>query len=154
MALGDAAQGAAAGASFGPWGAAIGGGIGLLSARQKEKAAREQMAMEAIQNALSPWTRMGLTPLQTATGADHLGSAYQGAIGGWGMGQSIDKGNTEATERFLDREQKKQRDALEMEKTRIEIENARRQQEPPSILSQPQQYSPRDKYLQSGWMIA
>lgn len=96
-ALGGGMQGASAGAAFGPWGAAIGGGIGLLAgglmgkddSAQKAAAMQEQMIREAMaQQSLAqekaaglyqPWLNQGMQAQQTLAALMQPGGALYGA---------------------------------------------------------------------------
>lgn len=88
---GSAGSGAAAGSMFGPWGTAIGAGVGLLSgvlghSAEKENQRRTSMIRAAEQRA-SPWTKMAPT-----TEVDYAAPLAGKMLGGVTSGLSLAQG--------------------------------------------------------------
>jgi len=87
LAMSDPMQGASMGAAFGPWGAAAGGGLGLIKYFAFDKPANDrQRALAAATQKFSPWTHQW----QNAPGqVNPIGSTMQGAAAGASVGQSM-----------------------------------------------------------------
>lgn len=88
----DALSGAGAGAAFGPWGAGIGAGAGLIKYFAFDKPANDRKrALAATTQKFSPWTGMNA---EAPDQINPMSGLMQGAATGAALGQNMSAANS------------------------------------------------------------